>query len=265
MPENIKNSYLKLDGIKKTYNPGSVNEVVIFRDFSLAVEKGSFVSVVGSNGSGKTTLLGLVCGSVPMDGGSITLDGEDITKLREFERARYIGRVFQSPDMGTCPALTILENMSLADNKGGSFGLSRAVDKNRIDFYKTRLELLRLGLENRTEQPVGTLSGGQRQALALLMCTLTPIKLLVLDEHTAALDPASSDNVMALTEGTVKELGITTLMVTHNLRHAAEHGDRLVMLHEGHAVMDIAGEEKAHSTVNDLLGMFNAISVECGN
>ena len=257
--------FLTFENIQKVFNAGSVNEAGVFAGFSLAVEKGSFVSIVGSNGSGKTTLLNLLCGSVPLDGGEITLAGRSLNPMREFERARYIGRVFQAPDKGTSPALTVLENLSLADNKAQLFGLSRAVDKKRINHYKEKLELLHLSLENRTGQLVGTLSGGQRQALALLMCTMTPIELLVLDEHTAALDPTSSENVMQLTERLVKELGVTTLMVTHNLRHAVEHGTRLLMLHEGRSVIDLDGEDKQNAAVGDLLKVFNEISVECGN
>ena len=258
-------SFLTFENIQKVFNAGSVNEAGVFDGFSLSVDKGSFVSIVGSNGSGKTTLLNLLCGRVPLDGGEITLAGRRLTHLREFERARYIGRVFQAPDKGTSPALTVLENLSLADNKSQLFGLSRAVDKKRISLYKEKLELLHLGLENRTGQLVGSLSGGQRQALALLMCTMTPIELLVLDEHTAALDPTSSENVMQLTERLVDELGVTTLMVTHNLRHAVEHGTRLLMLHEGRSVIDLDGEDKQNAAVGDLLKVFNEISVECGN
>lgn len=257
--------FLVFDDIKKVFNPESVNETEVFDGFSLSVKKGSFVSIVGSNGSGKTTLLNLLCGSVPLDGGEITLDSKSLNKLREFERARYIGRVFQAPDKGTSPALTVLENLSLADNKSGFFGLTLAVDKKRLSHYKEKLELLHLGLENRTDQLVGTLSGGQRQALALLMCTMTPVELLVLDEHTAALDPTSSENVMELTERLVDELGVTTLMVTHNLRYAVEHGDRLLMMHEGRSVLDLEDDGKRKAEVGDLLAIFNEISVECGN
>ncbi|MDO4567009.1 MAG: ATP-binding cassette domain-containing protein [Oscillospiraceae bacterium] len=258
-------AFLEFDNISKMFGAGSVNETEVFEGFSLSVKKGQFVSIVGSNGSGKTTLLNLLCGSLPPDGGEIRLDGKSLNPLKEFERARYIGRVFQAPDKGTSPALTVLENLSLADNKGGFFGLSPAVDKRRVAAYKEKLELLHLGLENRTDQLVGTLSGGQRQALALLMCTMKPVELLVLDEHTAALDPSSSENVMELTERLVKELKVTTLMVTHNLRYAVEHGSRLLMLHEGRSVVDIADEEKSAAEVGDLLKIFNEISVECGN
>lgn len=258
-------NFLVFSHLVKTFNRDSVNETDVFEDFSLTVRRHEFVSVVGSNGSGKTTLLNLLCGSLPLDGGSISVGVRDVTRLPEHKRAAFIGRVFQKPDKGTCPSLTILENMSLADNKNKRFGLSPSVDKKRVDFYKQKLELLHLGLENRTEQLVGTLSGGQRQALALLMCTMTPIELLVLDEHTAALDPQSSENVMELTEQLVQASKVTTLMVTHNLRHAAEHGSRLLMLHEGRAVLDLTGADKAKTGVKDLLQTFNEISVECGN
>ena len=257
--------FLTFSHLRKVFNAGSVNESRVFDDFSLTVARHQFVSIVGSNGSGKTTLLNLLCGTMPLDGGTIRLDGRDITKLPEFRRAAFLGRVFQKPDKGTCPSLTILENLSLADNKNRFFGLGASVDRKRVNDYKEKLELLHLGLENRTEQLVGTLSGGQRQALALLMCTMTPIELLVLDEPTAALDPQSSENVMQLTERLVQGSRLTTLMVTHNLRHAVEHGDRLLMMHEGRAVIDLAGAEKAATKVADLLSTFNSISVECGN
>lgn len=265
MQTDNSSSFLKFESISKTFNRDSVNEARVFDNFSLTIRKHEFVSIVGSNGSGKTTILNLLCGSFPLDGGKIVLDGNDITALKEYQRAAFIGRVFQAPDKGTCPSLTILENMSLADNKSKRFGLTMSVDRKRSDYYRQKLELLHLGLENRIEQPVGTLSGGQRQALALLMCTMTPIELLVLDEHTAALDPASSENVMQLTEALVSESKITTLMVTHNLRHAVEHGNRLVMMHAGTAVVDFDGEKKQSTKVSDLLKVFNEISVECGN
>ncbi len=266
MSAEAAGSFLEFQNIHKVFNRDSVNESTVFSGFSLGVNKHQFVSIVGSNGSGKTTLLNLLCGNVPMDSGKIMLAGRDITSEPEHRRAAHIGRVFQAPDMGTSPALTIIENMSLADNKNKFFGLTGAVDRRKENYYKEKLELLHLGLENRTDQLVGTLSGGQRQALALLMCTMTPIELLVLDEHTAALDPSSSENVMELTERLVRENDrLTTLMVTHNLRFAVEHGDRLLMLHEGKAVIDVADEKKKSTGVSELLEVFNEISVECGN
>lgn len=256
---------VRLEHVDKAFNRGSVNEKTLFTDFSLSIRRNDFVSVVGSNGSGKTTLLNLICGSLPCDGGAIRLNGQDILRLPEYRRARTIGRVFQDPAKGTCPDLTLLENLSLADNKGKPFGLSRGVSKRRIDYYRSLLETLGIGLENRIHLPAGALSGGQRQALALLIATMTPIDLLILDEHTAALDPKSSERVMELTERVVNEKRLTTLMVTHNLKFAVQYGNRLLMMHQGEAVIDIQDDEKAACTVDDLLSTFNAISIECGN
>ncbi|SMC47526.1 ABC transporter ATP-binding protein [Papillibacter cinnamivorans] len=256
---------VRFEHIDKTFNRGSVNEVVLLEDFSLSVREGEFVSVVGSNGSGKTTLLNLLCGTLFPDEGRIYLGELDLTGLKDYERAAWIGRVFQDPARGTCPSLTILENMSLADNKGKSYGLGSGINRRRADFYRSQLELLHLGLEDKLHLPVGALSGGQRQALALLISTLTPIELLVLDEHTAALDPKASDTVMELTEKVVREKGITTIMVTHNLRFAASYGNRILMMHQGRCVLDAAEDEKRQYTITDLLKIFNEISVECGN
>ena len=265
MPEKKSHPLVELSNIKKVFNAGSVNESLLFDDFNFTVESRQFISIVGSNGSGKTTLLNLICGSLMPDGGSILLDGRDITKMPEYKRSAYIGRVFQDPSMGACPGLTILENMALADNKGKSYNLTPGVSKKRIDYYKQQLEMLHLGLEDKLNMPVGLLSGGQRQALALLISTLTPIDLLILDEHTAALDPKSSENVMELTDKFVREKKLTAVMVTHNLRYAVEYGDRLVMMHKGTAVKDVAYHEKDACTVEELLKIFTEISVECGN
>ena len=256
---------ITLDHIDLTFGRGTVNEVPLFRDFHFSLRKGQFVSVVGSNGSGKTTLLNLICGTLQPDRGEILLNGSPITKLPEYERMKNIGRVFQDPLKGTCGNLTILENMSLADNKGKFFGLSRAVSRGVLDRYRTELESLKLGLEDKLNSKVGALSGGQRQALALLLVSMTPVDLLILDEHTAALDPNSSETVMELTDKIVKEKQLTALMVTHNLRYAVQYGDRHVMMHEGGTVKDIEGEEKRATTVDDLLSIFNTISIECGN
>ncbi|NLJ31389.1 MAG: ATP-binding cassette domain-containing protein [Clostridiales bacterium] len=258
-------AFVSLQHIHKTFLPDSVSEVVLFTDFSLTVEKGRFVSIIGSNGSGKTTILNLICGSIPADSGSIGINGRVVDKMKEYERSRFIGRVFQDPSKGTCPQLTILENMALADNKGGGFGLERGVSKKRLDTYRTQLELLRLGLEDKLGLQVGSLSGGQRQALALLICTMTPLDLLILDEHTAALDPRSSENVMELTERIVREKKLTTLMVTHNLKFAAQYGDRLIMMHRGSVVVDAAGAAKSALHIRDLTDKFNEISIEDGN
>lgn len=256
---------LRLEHIEKRFNQGTVDEVVLFNDFELEIQQGEFVSVVGSNGSGKTTLLNLICGSVPVDSGRILFAGKDITYMSEHKRASFIGRVFQSPQKGTCPDLTILENMALADNKQKPFGLGRAINRRRIDYYRSLLQTCDMGLENRLNTPVGALSGGQRQALALVIANMTDIQLLILDEHTAALDPKSSETVMQLTDRLVREKGVTTLMVTHNLRYALEYGDRLLMMHAGTCVLDVKGAEKAATRMEDVLGLFNSISIECGN
>lgn len=256
---------LELKHIDKYYNPGTVNEMCLFKDFNLSIKENEFVSVVGSNGSGKTSMLNLICGSMDMDKGSISIDGKDISKEKEFQRAKYMGRVYQNPAMGTCPSMTILENMSLADNKGKFFGLSMGTDKKRIEFYKESLRQLNLGLEDKMNVKVGSLSGGQRQAMALIMSTMTPIDFLILDEHTAALDPKTADLIMELTDKVVKEKNLTTIMVTHNLRYAVEYGSRIIMMHEGNIVLDVAGEEKKNMKVDHILGKFNEISIECGN
>ena len=256
---------LELKGIEKYYNPGTVNEMCLFNDFNLKIEKGEFISVVGSNGSGKTSMLNLICGSIPIEGGKILIGDKDITREKEFKRNRRIGRVYQNPAMGTCPSMTILENMALADNKGKRFGLSKGTNKARIDYYKEQLSLLNLGLEDKLCVKVGALSGGQRQAMALLMSTMTPIEFLILDEHTAALDPKTADLIMEVTDKIVKERNLTTIMVTHNLRYAVEYGNRLLMMHQGNIVLDKAGEEKSKIQVPDILKIFNEISIECGN
>lgn len=256
---------LELKNITKVYNPGTVQETVLFRDFSLTVADGSFVSVVGSNGSGKTSMLNIVCGSIPVEGGKIFMDGKDITKMREFRRYERMGRVYQNPAMGTCPSMTILENLAMADNKGKRYGLGRGINKRRTDAYRAMLEELGLGLEDKLGVTVSSLSGGQRQTLALLMATMNPIDFLILDEHTAALDPKTAEIVMELTARVVREKHLTTLMVTHNLRHAVEYGDRMIMMHQGHIVLDRKGAEKAATRVEDVLELFNEISVECGN
>lgn len=256
---------LELSHINKYYNPGSVNEMCLFSDFNLEIKDGEFISVVGSNGSGKTSLLNLICGSIEADSGSIVVNGTDITGKKEYLRHKKIGRVYQNPSAGTCPGMTILENMSVADRKGKGFGLRRCVRKNRVAVYREQLAELGMGLEDKLETKVGALSGGQRQVLALLMATMTPIDFLILDEHTAALDPRTAELVMQLTDKIVREKKITTIMVTHNLRYAVEYGDRLVMMHQGKTVLDVAGDEKRNMKTEEIMGIFNQISVECGN
>ena len=256
---------LELSHIHKYYNAGTVNEMCLFNDFSLSIEDGQFVSVVGSNGSGKTSMLNLICGSIPLDDGQIRIGGQDITNMPEYKRQRRIGRVYQDPARGTCPHMTILENMSLADNKGKPFNLLPGTNRQRVDDYRESLKSLGLGLEDKMNVKVGVLSGGQRQAMALLMSTMTPIEFLILDEHTAALDPKTAEVIMELTDKVVKEKKLTTIMVTHNLRYAVEYGDRLLMMHQGQAIMDKAGKEKKEIQIDDILEKFNAISIECGN
>lgn len=256
---------LELKNISKYYNPGSVNEMCLFQDFNLTIRDHEFVSVVGSNGSGKTSLLNIICGSIDVDSGNIIVNGTDITDRKDYLRQRKIGRVYQDPSKGTCPSMNILENMSLADNKGKGYGLTKGVNKARIEEYRESLRQLNLGLEDKLYTKVGSLSGGQRQALALLMSTMTPIEFLILDEHTAALDPKTAEIIMELTDKIVREKKVTTIMVTHNLRYAVEYGDRILMMHQGNAVLDKAGEEKKAISTEEIMGIFNRISVECGN
>ena len=257
---------LELRNIHKYYNPGTVNEMCLFEDFNLTINQGEFVSVVGSNGSGKTSMLNIICGSIPVESGQILIDGKDTNAasgkvdVSEAEAIRL-----KIADMGTCPSMTILENMSLADNKGRFYGLGRGTNKARIDYYREQLAQLGLGLEDKLHVKVGSLSGGQRQAMALLMSTMTPIEFLILDEHTAALDPKTAELIMELTDKIVKEKNLTTVMVTHNLRYAVEYGNRLIMMHQGHCVMDKAGKDKEDTSIDEILTMFNEISIECGN
>lgn len=256
---------LELSHIDKYYNPGSVNEMCLFQDFNLRIPERQFVSVVGSNGSGKTSMLNLICGSIGADAGKICVNDSDITSQKEYMRHKKIGRVYQNPAAGTCPGMTVLENLSIADKKKTGYGLGRCVRKERRQEYREMLADLGLGLEDKLETRVGVLSGGQRQVLALLMATMTPIDFLILDEHTAALDPRTAEIVMQLTDRIVREKKMTTVMVTHNLRYALEYGDRLLMMHQGKIVLDKTGEEKKMLDVEDIMGIFNRISVECGN
>ena len=256
---------LELRDVSKIYLKNTPDECKIFDHFNLQIPKGQFVSVIGSNGSGKTTLLNLICGTFPPDGGKILLNHEDISHRPEHLRARRIGRVFQDPGMGTAAALTVTENLALAANKGKGYGLSRGVDKEAEKHFAELLEPLGMGREDRLNQRCGTLSGGQRQALALLMSTMTRPDILILDEHTAALDPKSSETVMELTRKLVSRHHFTVIMVTHNLLYALNYGVRLLMMHEGEVILDKSGVDKTELLLEDVLNKFNDISIEVGN
>ena len=248
---------LDIQRISKTFNPGTVNEKKAITDLSLHLNKGEFVTVIGSNGAGKSTLFNAIAGSFYVDAGAITVGGHNMTFLPEYKRAKRIGRLFQDPLKGTAPNMTIEENLALAAGNGSWF--SRLTQKDRTRF-RDRLALLDMGLEDRLNQPVGLLSGGQRQALTLLMATMNPPWLLLLDEHTAALDPKTAAKVLDTTEKIVQRDKLTTLMITHNMRDAIAHGNRLIMLYDGRIVVDIAGEEKKKLTVEQLLALFSKAS-----
>ncbi len=249
----------------KKFNAHTVNETTVFSDFNFTVEKGQFISVIGSNGSGKTTLLNITAGSILPDVGKVVLNGKDITTQPEFIRARRFGRVFQDPSKRVASNMTIMENLSLADNKGKMFGLTRGVSKKKFQEYQDMVASIGLGLEDKMHVKMGALSGGQRQSVSLLMATMTPIDILLLDEHTAALDPKTAEVVMQLTNKIIKEKNLTALMVTHNLRYALEYGNRIVMMHQGHIVLDKKDKEKEKLVVDDVLNLFNNISIEVGN
>ncbi len=250
---------LKLRNLNKVFNPNTVNETTVINDLNLTVNDNDFITIIGSNGAGKSTLMNIIVGTIDEDFGDITLHNKSISHLSEYNRSKFIGRVFQNPTLGTSPSMTILENLSLAYNKGKKFGLTQGVDKKNKDFFKGLLETLNLGLEDKLHVKVGLLSGGQRQSLSLLMSTISNPELLLLDEHTAALDPKTSEIIMELTDELVREKNITTLMVTHNLNHAVKYGNRLIMLHEGKVLLDVAGAEKKNLTVNKLLDCFEKL------
>ena len=251
---------LELKELYKTFNPGTINAKTALNGLSLTLNDGDFVTVIGGNGAGKSTMLNAIAGVFPVDSGSILIDGQDVTNLPEHKRAAFIGRVFQDPMMGTAPSMWIEENLALAARRGQRRGLSWGVTKEEKEQYRELLGGLGLGLESRLTTKVSTLSGGQRQALTLLMATLKRPKLLLLDEHTAALDPKTAAKVMELTDRIVREGQLTTLMITHNMRDAIQYGNRLIMLHDGHVILDIAGEEKKKLTVPDLLEQFTKAS-----
>ena len=251
---------LDIHHISKTFNPGTINEKRALQGLELHLNEGDFVTVIGGNGAGKSTMLNAVAGVWPVDEGSILIDGTDVTGLPEFRRAPYIGRVFQDPMMGTAPNMQIEENLALAYRRGKRRGLKWGVTKKEREFYHERLKILGLGLEDRMTAKVGLLSGGQRQALTLLMAALQKPKLLLLDEHTAALDPATAATVLELSDTIVAENHLTAMMITHNMKDAIRHGNRLIMMNEGHIILDISGEEKKRLTKADLLRKFAEVA-----
>ena len=252
---------LKITNLYKTFNPGTVNENRVLNGLNLELAEGDFVTVIGGNGAGKSTTLNAIAGSFRPDCGTIEIDGKDITNMPDYKRAAFLGRVFQDPRMGTAPDMEIAENLSIAARRGIKRSLFKwgCPKRDREDFKEILAEL-DLGLEERLSDKVGLLSGGQRQALTLLMATLKKPKLLLLDEHTAALDPKTAAKVLELTDKLVSENNLTTLMITHNMRDAIKHGNRLIMMHEGRVVVDVSGEEKQKLTIEDLLGLFTKAS-----
>ncbi|MBQ3505101.1 MAG: ABC transporter ATP-binding protein [Oscillospiraceae bacterium] len=251
---------LKIENVYKTFNAGTVNEKVALRGLNLQLQPGDFVTVIGGNGAGKSTMLNAITGVFGVDEGKILIDGVDVTHLPEYKRAQYIGRVFQDPMMGTAATMQIEENLALAARRGKNRNLRIGITKAERESYMEQLKILDLGLENRMTAKVGLLSGGQRQALTLLMATLRKPKLLLLDEHTAALDPKTAAKVLEATEKIVRKDDLTTLMITHNMRDAIAHGNRLVMMYEGRIVVDVSGEEKKKLTVEQLLNLFSQAS-----
>lgn len=244
---------ISVNNISKVFNKGKDNEIQVFEDFNIEFERGKCTAIIGSNGCGKSTLMNLIAGSIEMDGGEILVDDQKISDLKEEGRAKYIGRVYQDPSMGVLPSLTILENMSFADHKGKKFGLKSLVKKNRIGYYKELLSTLDLGLEDKLNTKVKDLSGGQRQSLSLIMASMKNPNILLLDEHTAALDPKTSEMIMKKTSALIKNHEITTIMISHNMRDAIEYSDRVVMLDKGKIVLDKPSDEVSEA---QLLGIY---------
>lgn len=251
---------LEIKNVYKTFNPGTINEKRALNDLNLTLNDGDFVTVIGGNGAGKSTMLNMIAGVYPVDSGSIVIDGIDVTRLPEHKRAKYLGRVFQDPMMGTAADMWIEENMALASRRGQHRGLSWAINKAEREQFKEMLKELDLGLEDRLSAKVGLLSGGQRQALTLLMAVMKKPKLLLLDEHTAALDPKTAAKVLELSDKFIAEEHLTAMMVTHNMKDAIAHGNRLIMMNNGHIILDVAGEEKKKLTVEYLLEAFTKLS-----
>ena len=251
---------LNISDVEKTFNPGTINEKKALNGINLHLAKGDFVTVIGGNGAGKSTMLNMIAGVYPVDCGSIVIDGVDITHLPEYKRAKYLGRVFQDPMTGTAADMQIEENLALAARRGKRRTLRAGITSKERAEYKELLKILGLGLENRLTAKVGLLSGGQRQALTLLMATLKKPKLLLLDEHTAALDPKTAKKVLEITDEIVSKDNLTTLMITQNMHDAIEYGNRLIMMHEGRIIVDVSGEEKKKLTIPELLELFEKAS-----
>ena len=251
---------LKINGIWKTFNAGTVNEKTALKGLSLELKEGDFVTVIGGNGAGKSTMLNAVAGVWPVDEGKIYIDNVDVTRLAEYKRAAYLGRVFQDPMTGTAADMQIEENLALAMRRGKLRLLGSGITRSEREMYREKLKILDLGLEDRMTSKVGLLSGGQRQALTLLMATLKKPKLLLLDEHTAALDPKTAAKVLDATDRIVSQDNLTTIMITHNMKDAIAHGNRLIMMHEGRIIYDVSGEEKMNLQVSDLLAKFGEAS-----
>ena len=251
---------LEIRNVYKTFNPGTINEKKALNGLSLHLKPGEFVTVIGGNGAGKSTMLNTVAGVFGVESGQILIDGVDVTHLPEYKRAKYVGRVFQDPMMGTAATMQIEENLALAARRGKPRGLKVGITREEREYYREQLKILDLGLEDRMTSKVGLLSGGQRQALTLLMATLQKPKLLLLDEHTAALDPKTADKVLEATEKIVRKDNLTTMMITLNMRDAIEHGNRLIMMYDGRIVVDVSGEEKKNLSVEHLLNLFSQAS-----
>ena len=251
---------LELNHVYKTFNPGTINAKTALQDLCLTLNDGDFVTVIGGNGAGKSTMLNAVAGTFAVDAGTIAIDGKDVTHLPEHKRAQFIGRVFQDPMMGTAPTMQIEENLALAARRGKRRGLAWGITRSEREEYREKLKTLGLGLEDRMTSKVGLLSGGQRQALTLLMASLRRPELLLLDEHTAALDPATAAKVLELSDRIVAENHLTAMMITHNMRDAIIHGTRLIMMNAGKIILDISGEEKKQLTTEDLLARFAAVA-----
>ena len=253
---------ITLDSCYKYFHKGSVNEVFALNNINLQIDEGDFITVIGSNGAGKSTLLNCIAGCFFPDSGRITVNGSDVTRWPEYKRARYISRVFQDPLLGTCPSATIEQNLALANKRGKRRGLSRGVKIRDRGLFRDRLAHLGLGLEERLLDKVGLLSGGQRQALTMLMATMIRPEVLLLDEHIAALDPKTAARILTLTRDIIKEQGLTSMMITHNMKHAISFGNRLIMLHQGGIILDVRDKEKAALTVDELVRRFYEVQGE---